>query len=391
MICSISSFSSWPALLALFGLLAGCAHPPKEVPAPHGPLVAVFPFENLCRNAPPVREIREGLFARLAEQGIRTLPEREVDAFLTRHRLRYTGGIDGQAARQLRDETGAEAVLITSLESYSNGRPPRLAMTCRLVATGDTPEILWMKSAGMTGVDTPGFLGLGLVDDVRQLIDTELSRLTHSLAGYLAGAPAAPAGSVAGRYAPKSFYRAPTLLPERKFRVAVLPFFNKSGNSSAGTSVMLAVIRALFADGSYTIIEPGVVRQELLRYRVIMDGGVSLPQTDFIFDSLLADLVVSGTVLDYEESQGTSGVPRVNFSLLLIDRENRSAVWSSSSINAGDDGVYFFDLGRINSANQLATAMATALVKRMTGPLPPEPEEEPPPPPEPEEMWWIYQ
>jgi hypothetical protein len=84
-----------------------------------------------------------------------------------------------------------------------------------------------------------------------------------------------------------------------------------------------------------------------------MDDGISLANTDLVFTTLNADLVLTGTVLDYD------------FSAVLLGRKNREILWSSKSYNEGDDGVFFFDRGRVYTANEMASEMAGSIVKML--------------------------
>jgi hypothetical protein len=69
--------------------------------------------------------------------------------------------------------------------------------------------------------------------------------------------------------------------------------------------------------------------------------------------------------LDYQDYRGAFGAPKVDFSVLLIERKSRKVVYSSFSHNEGDDGVFFFDWGRVNTAHAMASQMARAIGQRM--------------------------
>ena len=88
-----------------------------------------------------------------------------------------------------------------------------------------------------------------------------------------------------------------------------------------------------------------------------MQAGPSLANVDLISskDAAGVDLVFSGTVFDYQDS---FGVPKVNFSVKVIEADSRKTIWSSRSHNTGGDGVYFFDVGRVHTAHHLASEMA---------------------------------
>jgi hypothetical protein len=113
------------------------------------------------------------------------------------------------------------------------------------------------------------------------------------------------------------------------------------------------------------VVEPGEVRQVLLRSRTIMEGGLSLPQADILRADLDVDLVLTGIVMDYQDYIGGWGNPKVEFSARVFDMQTRQIVWSSSSYNEGDDGVFFFNLGKVNTAHGMASGMVGSVVGRM--------------------------
>jgi len=145
--------------------------------------------------------------------------------------------------------------------------------------------------------------------------------------------------------------------------LAVLPFFNKSERKYGGEIMQLQFVKNLKELKNFEIIEPGLVRQQFLAMRIIMDQGVSLADADAIFSTLDADLVVSGDLITYQDYQGIWGTPKVDFSVLFVDRKGRKVVWSSTSYNEGDDGVFFFDLGRVNTAYAMASQMTQRIGK----------------------------
>ncbi len=167
------------------------------------------------------------------------------------------------------------------------------------------------------------------------------------------------------RFRPKASYRSPVIDPDMKYRVAVVPLFNVSERKYAGEIMVLHFVRHLRAVGNFRVIEPGRVRGALLELRIIMDDGISLAQADAIFKRLNADLILTGNVLDYQDYQGTIGKPKVDFSAQLIERKSREVVWSSKSYNEGDDGVFFFDWGRVNTAHSMASEMVRHIVGMM--------------------------
>ena len=59
--------------------------------------------------------------------------------------------------------------------------------------------------------------------------------------------------------------------------MAVIPFTNRSDRKYAGELMVLHFVNQLRKIGKFHVIEPGVIRHELLQYRVIMEEGLRLP------------------------------------------------------------------------------------------------------------------
>lgn len=127
----------------------------------------------------------------------------------------------------------------------------------------------------------------------------------------------------------------------------------------------LHFIRELSKTGNIDVVEQGEVRQVLLRSRTIMEGGLSLPQADILHAALNVDLVLTGIVTEYQDYIGGWGNPKVEFSARVFDMKTRQIVWSSSSYNEGDDGVFFFNLGKVNTAFGVASGMVRSAVEKM--------------------------
>ncbi len=339
--------------------LSGSRHPWR---------IAIYPVENLSGTPAPLREIRQAFIERLRREGFHLFVEEDLERFMERHRIRYTGGIDRTTANAFKEEAGIDGVLITSLEFYSEVKPPKISILSRLVSTGPSPSVLWMDGIGLAGDDSPGILGLGLIEDPKVLIDKAMRSMTSSLIHYLS-TPQGETGVqvLKKRFKPKIAYRSSALTPEKKYLVAVLPFFNRSERKYAGEILVLHFIKQLKRFAHFEVIEPGILRQELLGLRVIMEDGVSLVNADAIFTILNADLIVSGRVIDYQDYQGIWGKPKVDFSTLIIERTSRQVVWGSNSYNEGDDGVFFFDRGKVNIAHTMTSQMVQAIGMMMVG------------------------
>ena len=359
--------------------VAGAWSPDYEIgyPVEGKSLIAVMPMENLSGAAVPVKELRKSLGATLKARGLNVLEEDVLEKFMDRHRVRYAGGLTRGLGEAFQEETGTNAVLFLSIDQYDETAPPKIALSARLVSTGRKTVILWADGVEMAGNDAPGILGLGLILDSRALWEKARERMAKSLAGYLAGkklpdgragteGPGSPAG-VRGKYRPKEFHRVPIkpAAGRETLRIAVLPFLNESTRKNAGEIMVLHFLRRLSDRENLEVIEPGEVRQALLMSRTILEGGLSLPQAELLHIVLDADLVLTGNIMDYEDYSGLGGNPNVNFSVRVLDMRTKRVTWTSISYNRGDDGVFFFNMGKVNTAHAVASAMAGAVVGMM--------------------------
>jgi hypothetical protein len=284
-----------------------------------------------------------------------------MEGFLARHRVRYTGGLDRETAIAAASELGVEGVVITAIESFQPA-PPRVSVTQRLVSAGEAPAIVWIDGASRSGDESPGFFDLGIVTDPARLNASVFSDLAASLAAFRDGqGPRANACATAGRFGPQISFRSPALAGSGPRNVAVLPFLNETQRRGAGEALALEFVRQFEAAGTFRVVEPGLVRDELLRYRIVMESGVSLDTARVVTELLRTDLLLAGYVRDYEDG----GVPRVDFTVLLLDNANSEILWQSTSHNRGNDGVFFFDAGSVGTASGLACRMAREVVDGM--------------------------
>jgi len=353
-VCALSSLSGCVA--------ASETTEPANRPHERAQLVAVFPVENLSGRPSPLEDIRRMFAERLTGHGLRVLDDATLERVITKHRVRYTAGIEQGFAKALKQEAGVDAVLIPSLELYDQSLPPRVSLFARLVSTGENPSVLWIDGTGAAGDDAPGLLGLGLIEEPHTLLARAVDSLARSLSRHVSGSTGRVGdGPPSRRFRPKIVYRSEALDPARPYSIAIVPFFNKSARKYGGEITALHMMRSLASAQNLTVVEPGIVREELLRFRIIMSDGISLSDTETILGAVNADLVLNGEVLEYQERPWAGGAPMVDFSVLFIERKTRRVVYSSYSHNAGNDGVFFFDWGKVNTAHAMVSRMARAV------------------------------
>ncbi len=369
MTCCVNSSSSVLAALAVGIATAssGCSgrhaavwpgHADETLPV----RIALLPPENLTGAPAPLREIEIAAERALARVGVEVVSGALVDEFLARHRMRYTGGLDRGGAAAMREELGVSAAMITSVVLHGEIAPPRIGVIARLVSAADEPEILWIDGFGRTGNDSPGLLGLGYVDSIGPLREEAFRTLSLSLREFLRDARrSSPSCSTSDKFAPKVAFRSPALARKDSLSVAILPFVNNTGRRGAGQVLALEMARQLLAVDRIRVIEPGMLREELLMYRVTTEGGASPATARLLSKVLKADLIVGGVVQDYEDTL----TPVIGFSALALDPKSEETVWEATSYNRGDDAMALFGTGTISTVNVLACRMVRAAVTQM--------------------------
>ena len=322
-------------------------------------LIAFLPLENLSGVKAPVQQLGADYAEKLKTAGFQLLDEELLKNFMYRHRMRYTGGIGSKIATAFRQEEGVDAVIITSLESYEEGSPPKIALMSRLVLCHDLPKIAWMDGVGISGADNPGLLSLGRIDRMDILQKKALNVLRFSLEDYLSG-NRNNHKKQPEEIKPRDYFLASDFNTDAPYKIAVVPFLNVYARRNAGFVAPLHLISILNQHENLDVVEPGLVREQLLKYRLIMQAGPSLAISDVLAheSSLKADLILSGYMFDYQDQSGT---PKIDFSTRLFSGPERKIVWWSRSYAAGDDGVYFFDIGRYQSAYTMMEEMSRAI------------------------------
>jgi TolB-like protein len=161
-----------------------------------------------------------------------------------------------------------------------------------------------------------------------------------------------------------AFYRL-VMVKDTNPTIAVVPFFNRSTKNNAGDIMAMQFVKELKKLEDFTVIEPGVVRQQFLTMRVIMYEGISTADIDLIASNINADLILTGKVMDYQDDIALYGQPKVSFSVMLIDSSRKKIIWASSSYNNGNDAVTLFDWGSVNSANEMVSEMVRVLRRKV--------------------------
>jgi TolB-like protein len=199
--------------------------------------------------------------------------------------------------------------------------------------------------------------------------DDEMSfpAIPHSWKATGPGYLTSPGYRLNRKYLPYDYFRSQIIDPGKKYSIAVLPMLDLAGRKNSGIIAQLHYVRELFNLTDFKVIEPGLVREDLLRIRAIMPQGPSLAETDLITGKELlgVDLVLAGKVFDY---QNTSTNPKVDISVQIIEKYSRQVVFGARIFNTGLDKVFFYNFGREYTAHNLLKEMAKITVQLLTAP-----------------------
>jgi TolB-like protein len=370
MTCWASSSTSRRAAAALalaLAALPACRHVDVSKGPPPPVRIAVFPVQNATGGVAPIRPITELLDDQLAKRGVEMVSRQELDEVLARHRFRFTGGVDTQTAKALREELGVEAVLIPTLEQHDPGHPPRVALALRMVSVEEQPLVLWADSVARSGEDSPGLLGIGVVEGVVELERQVVVAAGAAVQGWVATRTRGGACDGDFRYKPRRAFRAPVLDDVGRRTIAVLPFQNLTRRRDAQEVALDQIVAELTRSGSFEVLDPGVIREQILANRIILENGVSIDRAMTMLELLGGDLVLSGEVRTFAAPGGARQPPAIELSVYVIDRSSGELVWSSRSVGEGDDWVAFFGLGRVYSTTALTCRIARGVVDGIVG------------------------
>jgi TolB-like protein len=302
--------------------------------------IAIFPFVNFSEDKNAVTFVMPLLRVRLEAKGIRILNEESLNRFLLKNRVRATGYISKDMARKLREELNVEAVLVGSINSFYPWENPQIGFSVRLIDTSDG-TIIWANHAAATGEDFTGILGLGRIKTMDRLASKVLDKLLDSF------------GS-----APPHKER------ESTYRIAVMPFQNKSKTKDAAMIATYMFIVDLFKSKIFEPLLYGDVRRLVVNLRVRSKGEIDYKNLKEISESSGVDGILVGTVELYKEGEGTAP-PEAVISARLINARTDRILWYDSYQYRGDDGIFILDWGRIRSAENVAYKAVSELVKEM--------------------------
>jgi TolB-like protein len=321
-------------------------------------LVVLLPFDDLAGRPAVARSLAPFAAHHLARRGYDVVYGMPVENVLERLRVRYLDSLTADAMRAIREELGADGVVLGALLSYREGGHAAVAFSARLL--GRDGEQAWTGVVGLSSDETTGMLGLGRVSTPDALIGEAASRLFSSFPDA-SRKPAAHALPRRRARAPHpATYRAPGFDPARFGRVCVLPFDNFATHRGASRILAELATRRLGERGGLRVVEAGELRQAMNGEEVRSFRNVDSGQLQRIGRRLGASLFLSGSVYAYRDPE--AGDPEVDLQLTLVDVDGGRVLWTSRLARKGSDYMRLLQRGSITTAAALADQVLAEMV-----------------------------
>jgi TolB-like protein len=303
--------------------------------------IAVFEFENLTESSDALAYVMPAVTGLMESRGFALLDEKSLDDFLIKERVRTTAYVSGDLAQKMEKELKVSAILLGTVYTFSMDANPQLGLSARLVDSSNG-EILWSAYASATGADFTTILGLGTLHSMEEL-------LPQVMKGVFASFSTEP----------------PIKLPESTYRIAVMPFLNKSDVRGIGMLPTYMVMVQLFKNPVFVPVEFGGVRSAIINSRIMDRGEIDYKSIGELSDVLNVDGILVGTVELYSVGNDNGIPPGVAISARLINARQNRLVWCDSYQMDGDEDISILDFGKIRSVDKVAYRVISQLIKKM--------------------------
>jgi TolB-like protein len=145
--------------------------------------------------------------------------------------------------------------------------------------------------------------------------------------------------------------------------LAVLPLTNLTQYDKAADVVMNALVVELLDSGAFEVVDPGIVEIVVLEKRLRLTDRLPLETIQEIGTHLDVTYLLVGSIHEFVMIRDrTDPLPAVSISLRIVRVADGRIVWASTHSRRGDDTESVFGLGRISTAEQLATAMVKQMI-----------------------------
>ena len=363
-------------LLALLSLaLAAPASAAVDGP-PAPPTVLLLPLSNSSAEPGASRRMTPAVIEQIGLRGFRVINSERVEAALAAHRIRHTDSLSRADALALSAALDGDLLMVGRVLSLREAPVPQVGLTLRLLdpASG---EVIWSRMHCRMGTHYRGMLGLGEVRDLGLLIRLTLAEALSTLSVDAAtGQVRADLDGDVRRQLlapdPVAYVRRGPAL-DRVRTLGILPLANRSRRQGADAIVRDILIARLWATGRYRVMEPGELREQILR-RGLFPTQVAGPDVlGALREELGLDAILGGSVLQFVDGNGSAALvePQVEVAMRMVSTEGGKILWDALHRRRGEDAVSFYDAGRIPTIDRLARAaiddLLAGLLRRSGG------------------------
>ena len=225
--------------------------------------------------------------------------------------------------------------------TFSSEGNPKIGILARLV-DATTGHIIWSNFVSLTGEDFTRVLGLGTITS----LDLLVPRALNSLFANFGNASQKPSGN-------------------EIYKIAVLPFKNESNESNAGKIITHLFQNELANNPMFDPVDFGDVKQTIVNLRIGRKGEVDYNNLQELSKSLGVDVVLTGTVEEYQSGRSYSLPPSVTISARLLDSRRNRILWYDNLQLDGEENIIALDWGRLRSADKVAYGAVSGLVENM--------------------------
>lgn len=148
-------------------------------------------------------------------------------------------------------------------------------------------------------------------------------------------------------------------------RLAILPLENFSPSERASKKVSDIFLVEFLKMKNIYLIEPGNIEIALADERIRNTSIMPMKTVKVLADRLNADLIMIGSILEFEMQQsrgGTGTVPMLSLTLRILDARTGNIVWAANVNSRGDDKEKLFGIGKIHSLDKLVETTAKEIV-----------------------------
>jgi len=303
--------------------------------------IVVLPFDNFSKELNVTKKIMPLLKQRLKDKGLHVIDEDVISDFLCNRKVRSLSHISSRIAREVSGELKAKTILAGSVVSYSSEGTPKVGILARLIDSS-TGVILWADYVSVSGDDYSIIFGLGTIKKIEDLLPKALDKLFASFSTNISKKNT-----------------------ESVYRIAVMPFKNKSDSPDAGMIATHMFLVELLKDPGFEPVEYGEIRRLCVELRVRSKGELEFKNIKALSEALGTSRILLGSVDDYTDGTRASSVPKVGITARLLDARENRILWYNTLELSGEEDIVAFDWGSVGQVDKLAYKAVSELVEQM--------------------------